>query len=111
MKELIKRLGDISWSNSSHKGVYKKVIFTNEVFESNITQVAYSELKAGEEIPLHSHESMDEVFFLNYGICEFKIENQAYIVNCHSTIRIPAKMQHCLRAITNCSFYYLGVSL
>jgi mannose-6-phosphate isomerase-like protein (cupin superfamily) len=111
LEKLVKRLEDISLTNSSHNGVYKKIFFTQEFFESNITQVAYSKLQAGEEIAIHYHESMDEVFFLTEGICEFNIDNETYLAQCQSVIRIIAKMRHSLRAITNCNFYYLGVSI
>lgn len=111
MEDLIKRLDEICWNNSSHTGVYKKIIFTNEFFQSNITQVAYSELGAGEQIDYHIHESMDEVFLLIEGVCEFNVNDEVFLANSQSAIRIPAKIKHSIRAITDCNFYYFGVSL
>lgn len=111
MEEFLKKLEDISWVNSSHLGVCKKIFYSQESFESNITQVAYAELLAKEEIPIHIHPTMEEVFFLLKGVCEFTIDNETYLVKSQSSIRIPANVKHSLRAISNSSFYYIGVSI
>ena len=80
-------------------------------FMSKITQIAYTELNQGIEIDSHIHETMEEIFFLLEGICEFFIQDKKIIVEEQTIIRIPIKCKHSLKAITNCKFYYFGVSI
>ena len=111
MEDFIKKISDIDWINSSHILVQKKVVFEGNVFESNITQVAYTELHKDIEIPIHIHKTMEEVFFLFNGICEFSINSKTFQATKDSIIRIPANTEHSLKAITNCKFLYFGVSI
>ena len=111
MDSFIKNIEDLAWINSNHIGVPKKLFFTGNIFQSNITQTAYTELNKDIEIPIHVHETMEEVFFLFDGICEFKIGNENFVATKDSIIRIPANTQHSIKAITNCKFFYFGVSI
>jgi mannose-6-phosphate isomerase-like protein (cupin superfamily) len=111
LKDLIKNIADLHWTSANHEEVYKKIIFTGEVFESNITQVAFTELNMNIEVSEHIHETMEEVFFLVEGICEFKIDKNTYELTHGSFIRIPVNTEHSLRAITNCKLFYFGVSI
>lgn len=111
MKDYIKKFSDTDWIDSNHIFVQKKVFFEANAFESNITQVAYSELNKDIEIPSHIHETMEEVFFLFDGICEFSIKSKIFLATKDSIIRIPVNTEHSLKAITNCKFFYFGVSI
>jgi mannose-6-phosphate isomerase-like protein (cupin superfamily) len=111
MEDYINFFSDTDWIDANHIFVQKKVFFEGNVFESNITQVAYSELKKDIEITSHIHETMEEVFFLFDGICEFSIQSKTFIATKDSIIRIPANTVHSLKAITNCKFFYFGVSI
>jgi mannose-6-phosphate isomerase-like protein (cupin superfamily) len=107
----LKRIEDIAWESSSHVSLSKKVLYRQESCKSNITQVAYTELLAGEEIGVHCHPSMEEIFFLTNGICEFIIKYESIRAESESVLRIPANTNHSLKAITNCRLYYIGVSI
>ncbi len=111
MKDLYKNLTLLNWVNTSHSGVFKKVCFLGEEFISNITQVAYTELKQGNEVNTHAHISMEEVFFLIEGTCEFKIQGESFLAQKQSIIRIPINQEHSLRAISNCKLFYFGVTI
>jgi mannose-6-phosphate isomerase-like protein (cupin superfamily) len=110
LQDLVKNISDLDWIDANHVGVQKKVCFAGEVFTSKITQVAYSELKGGIEVTTHIHESMEEVFFLIDGVCEFNIQGEVILAEKQSIIRIPVNKEHSLRAITSCKFFYFGVS-
>lgn len=107
----MKRIDEVAWESSSHASVNKKVLFRQETCKSNITQVAYTELLAGEEIGIHCHPSMEEIFFLTNGICEFIINDESFRAESESFLRIPANSNHSLKAITNCNLFYIGVSI
>jgi mannose-6-phosphate isomerase-like protein (cupin superfamily) len=107
----MKRIDEVAWESSSHLSVNKKVLFRQESCKSNITQVAYTELLAGEDIGVHCHPSMEEIFFLINGICEFIINDESIRAESESVLRIPSNTNHSLKAITNCKLYYIGVSI
>ena len=74
MQNLHNNIDSLNWINTNHRGILKKVCFGGGEFISNITQVAYTELMQGAEVGKYVHPSMEEVFFLIEGICEFKIQ-------------------------------------
>lgn len=111
MNQLIKCLENNDWKEANHYGVYKKVIFSGEEFVSKITQIAYTELVKDNIISIHQHETMEEVFFLLNGKCEFTINNEKVLAEEKSTIRIPPNTVHSLHAITDCQLFYFGVSI
>ena len=111
MTVLYKNLADLNWTNAKHADVLKKVCFEGNDFSSNITQVAYTELKQGVEVAAHSHITMEEVFCIINGVCEFKIQGEKIVAGKQSVIRIPANQIHSLYAISDCKFFYFGVSI
>jgi quercetin dioxygenase-like cupin family protein len=110
LQDLIKNLANLNWTDANHCGVLKKVCFVGEEFVSNITQVAYTELTKGVEVVNHTHNSMEEVFFLLEGVCEFNIQGVSILADNQSIIRIPINQAHSLRAISDCKIFYFGVS-
>lgn len=110
MSNIQKNLNELEWLDSSHSGILKKVFFKGEDFTTKITQVAYTKLERGTKIEFHKHESMEEVFFILAGSCEFKIGESVYLLKDDSIIRVPIDTFHSLHAITNCELFYFGVS-
>ena len=111
MQDLIKNLANLNWTDANHSGVLKKVFFVGEEFVSNITQVAYTELNKGVEVVNHTHNSMEEVFFLLEGVCEFNIQGASILAEKQSIIIIPINQEHSIRAISDCKLFYFGVSI
>ena len=66
-----KSISEIEFTNSSHPSQIKKVIFHGYEMASSVTQVAYAELRTGDSVEEHSHESMEEVFLILDGECKF----------------------------------------
>lgn len=111
MQTLHKNLANLNWINANHADVLKKVCFEGNEFSSNITQVAYTELNQGSEVDFHSHITMEEVFFLIEGVCEFNFQDEKILASKHSIIRVPANQMHSMHAISDCKFFYFGVSI
>ena len=103
-------ISEIEFTKSSHPGQLKKVIFTGSEMTSAVTQVAYAELLAGEIVEEHLHDSMEEVFLVLDGNCEFCLDGVPQVLNKDSVIKIASKIKHKLRAITETKLYYFGVS-
>ncbi len=104
-------ISDIEFSDSSHTGVFKKVILSGSEMSSSVTQVAYAELKMGEVIEEHSHNTMEEVFLVLEGNCEFYLNGVSNVLFKNCVIKIPPRIKHKLKAITDTKLYYFGVSI
>ena len=103
-------ISEIEFTRSSHPGQLKKVIFSGSEMTSAVSQVAYAELLAGEIIEEHLHESMEEVFLVLDGRCEFSLDGVPQVLIKDSVIKIAPKIKHKLKAITETKLYYFGVS-
>ncbi len=78
--------------------------------KSSVTQVAYAELHAGEFIEEHLHDSMEEVFLILDGECEFSLDGVSHLFKKDDVIKIAPKIKHTLRSIRDTKLYYFGVS-
>ncbi len=103
-------ISDIEFEESSHPRQLKKVIFNGSEMTSAVMQVAYAELLAGEIIEEHVHDSMEEVFLVLDGNCEFCLDGVPQVLIKHSVIKIAPKIKHKLKALTETKLYYFGVS-
>lgn len=109
-KNHIVQLNSIQKKETSHPGISKHVFFENNDFKSNVQQFAYSSLKEGDIVNEHSHQTMEEVFFMLSGKCIFYINEKKYQVEKHTSILIPSGSIHKIEASTDCSFIYFGIS-
>ena len=103
-------ISEIEFTKSSHPGHLKKVIFIGFEMTSAVTQVAYAELFAGEIVEEHFHDSMEEVFLVLDGDCEFCLNGVPQVLIKDSVIKIAPKIKHKLKALTETKLYYFGVS-
>ncbi len=104
-------LQNLTELNTSHFGIVKRIYFTATDFESNITQVAITTLNAGQNVNLHKHESMEEVFYIVDGECLFTINQELIIAQTSDCIKIPAQTLHSISAKKDCTLFYFGVSV
>ena len=103
-------ISEIEFTKSSHPGHLKKVIFTGLEMMSAVMQVAYAELPAGEIIEEHLHDTMEEVFLVLEGNCEFYLNGVPQVLIKDCVIKIAPKIKHKLKALTDTKLYYFGVS-
>ena len=87
-------ISELEFTKSSHPRQLKKVIFKGSEMKSSITQVAYAELLAGEIIDEHFHDSMEEVFLVLDGNCEFCLDGVPQVLIKDSVIKIAPKIKH-----------------
>lgn len=111
LDNIIKEISKINFETSSHLFVEKKIVFSDSDFYSKITQVAYSEVKAGVIINPHSHISMEEIFLVLDGSLEIVIDQQKYIVNKEYVFKVPVNSIHQIKALTNSRLFYFGVAI
>ena len=77
---------------------------------TSVTQVAYAELRAGDSVEEHYHDTMEEVFLILDGECEFSLDGVSHLLKKDSVIKIAPKIKHNLKALTDTKLYYFGVS-
>lgn len=106
-----KIISDINFEASSHLNILKKVLYTEIEMTSSITQVAYTEIKAGEIVTEHTHDSMEEVFLLLEGSCEFVLDGVSHILKKESLIKISPKTLHKIKALSDSRLFYFSVAL
>ncbi len=105
-----KSISEIEFSNSSHPGHIKKVLFHGYEMASSVTQVAYAELRAGDSVEEHYHDSMEEVFLILDGECEFSLDGVSHLLEKGEVIKIAPKIKHKLSALRDTKLYYFGAS-
>lgn len=102
---------DLDFEKSSHLGIPKKVIFKGMEMCSSITQIAFTELKAGEVVEEHSHVSMEEIFIVLEGSCEFILNGISFFLEDEAVIKIEPNTIHEIKAISHSRLIYFGVAL
>ena len=111
MGYIIKNINAINDVKTSHGAGIKKVLCANDEASSNITQIAVSLLKAGEEVEVHVHETMEEHFIIEEGSLEFMIDDKVMTVNSSTYVMIPAGTKHGIKAVTNCKMITIGCAV
>lgn len=101
-------LVDITLVPYSHKVGLKRVLLAAEESGCAITQIAITDLKAGEKAETHVHEDMMEGFYVLYGCLDIKLYNE--IVNCKAGdfVWVKSGMSHELHAKTDVRMMTIG---
>lgn len=108
---MIRHLNDIIPIITSHAVGLKKVLLSNAEAESGLTQIALTELKAGEIVKVHVHEDMEEAFFVLEGELEAKINNEISTCKSGCFIFVPKGTSHEIKAITDVRFMTIGCEI
>jgi len=95
--------------SSSHSVGEKFVFFSKVELQNSITQIALGKLLAGECVPFHIHESMEEIFYILSGSAIFCIGDEQININKNCCIRVPVGIRHSIQAVSDFQFYYFGV--
>jgi quercetin dioxygenase-like cupin family protein len=83
-----------------------KMVVPSDLFEvrfvhtDNIT-VAFNELKAGAEVPVHQHIN-EAIDYLQEGELEMTIGDETARMNTGTVVRVPSGIPHSAKAITDC---------
>jgi len=104
-------LDNIDAKVTAHGIGIKKVFITGDQCDSNITQVAFGELKMYEKIENHLHTTMDEFYFFIEGQATFIIDSNDFSCPAGTFVKVPAGALHGLEAISTINFIYWGVAI
>ncbi|WP_240163738.1 cupin domain-containing protein [Spirosoma taeanense] len=90
----------------------KKVFLRNSDTPTNLTQVAHGTFRAADYCELHSHATMEEVFFFMSGKGIYTVGDQQIPLEKGVFVRIPAGVSHRLEAVGDepLEYVYFGVA-
>ena len=108
MKRSLKNIEPIA---TSHKAGTKRVLLSAEESGCAITQIAITDLKAGEIAEAHSHRDMQEGFYVISG--ELDIVSGGVAERCHAEdfVYVKCGISHELRAVTDVSVMTIGCEI
>ena len=97
-----KKLIDIHSTVTTHHIGKKYILLTSEETNTDLTQIAVIQLKAGETAEEHLHPSMEEFFLF---------QKEQIVCSSGDFISIPANTLHSLKAVTDIEIITIGCAL
>lgn len=96
---------------SSHKVGLKRVLLAAEESGCAITQIAVTDLKAGEVAEAHVHEDMMEGFYVMSGVLDMVLDGEVEHCTEGDFVWVRCGTSHELRAITDVRMMTIGCAL
>ena len=96
-------------SFSNHLLASEKQVILGKNVIPHLLQVAVGFLKKDQFIESHSHDTMNEFFYLIDGKLQIEIENVIFVIENNDSILIGKKKKHSLLAIENSKFLYFNI--
>lgn len=109
--ELIRKLSDIVPISTSHGVGQKRVLLSANESGCSLTQIAITDLKAGEIASAHIHPDMQEAFYVLDGDLEITLDGVPNICPKESFIYIEKGISHVLKALTDCRVMTVGCEI
>lgn len=107
----VKQLSDILPLMTNHKVGLKRVLVSKEETESDITQIAVTVLRAGEETDRHRHSSMEEFFFFHSGKLKLTVGDETRICGQGDFVMVGCGEMHQLKAIEDTELLTIGCAI
>lgn len=107
----IKRLSDILPQMTNHKVGLKRVLVSKEETASDITQIAVTVLRAGEETERHCHPTMEEFFFFRSGKLALTVEDETCVCGPGDFVMVGCGEMHELKAIEDTELLTIGCAV
>lgn len=101
-------LHDIQPIPSSHKVGLKRVLLAAEESGCAITQIAVTDLKAGEVVVAHVHEDMMEGFYVMGGNLDITLDGETLHCVKDDFVWVECGTRHELRAVTDVRIMTIG---
>lgn len=93
---------------SSHKVGLKRVLLAAEESGCAITQIAITDLKAGEEVRAHAHQDMQEFFYVMNGSLDFVLDGDTLHCTKDDFVFVKCGVTHELRAVSDVRVMTIG---
>lgn len=96
---------------SSHKVGLKRVLLAAEESGCAITQIAVTDLNAGEVAEVHVHEDMMEGFYVMSGVLDMVLDRELLRCVKDDFVWVESGTSHELRAVTDTRIMTIGCAL
>ena len=106
-----KSLNSILPVATSHKAGMKRVLLSAEESGCVITQIAITDLKAGEVAAAHNHQDMQEGFYVLSGELDVVIDDETLHCVAEDFVWVSFGESHELRAITDVRVMTIGCAI
>ena len=104
-------LKDIIPVVSSHKVGLKHVLLAANESECSLTQIAITDLKAGELAEAHAHLDMQECFYVISGELDIALDGVVEHCKAEDFVYVKCGTSHELRAITDVRMMTIGCEI
>ncbi len=104
-------LADIDSIATSHKAGMKRVLLAANESECFITQIAITDLRAGEVAEAHVHEDMQEGFYVLSGKLNIVLDGVVEHCKADEFVFVMCGTSHELRAITDVRVMTIGCEI
>ena len=105
---MIRHLADITPVTTSHGVGQKRVLLSSNESGCSLTQIAVTELKAGEIAAAHVHPDMQEGFYVLDGELEVYLDGKKTICSRDTFVYVEKCTSHEMRALTNSRIMTIG---
>ncbi|SHK28636.1 type I phosphomannose isomerase catalytic subunit [Xylanibacter ruminicola] len=105
---MIRHLADITPVTTSHGVGQKRVLLSSNESGCSLTQIAVTELKAGEIAAAHVHPDMQESFYVLDGELEVYLDGKKTICNRDTFVYVEKCTSHEMLALTNSRIMTIG---
>lgn len=105
---MIRHLADITPVTTSHGVGQKRVLLSSSESGCSLTQIAVTELKAGEIATAHVHPDMQEGFYVLDGELEVYLDGKKTICSRDTFVYVEKCTSHEMRALTNSRIMTIG---
>ena len=89
----------------------KRVLLNSQETSTPLTQIAVTQLKAGEVAEEHLHPTMEEFFLFQKGDAIMTVGEEQITCSSGDFISIPANTPHALKAITDIEIITIGCAV
>lgn len=108
---MIRSLNEVQPVPSSHKVRMKRVLLAAEESGCAITQIAITDLKAGEVAETHVHEDMQEGFYVMSGDLDITLDEETLNCSKDDFVFVKCGVKHELRAISDVRMMTIGCGM
>lgn len=105
---MIRRLSNIQSISTSHGVGTKRVLLSSNESGCSLTQIAITELKAGEIAVAHIHPDMQEAFYVLEGKIEIVIDGKHTLCEKDTFVYVEKCTSHEMKAHTDCRIMTIG---
>ena len=105
---MIRNLSDIEPITTSHGVGQKRVLLSSNESGCSLTQIAVTELKAGETAVAHVHPDMQEGFYVLDGELQVDLDGQKTICRKETFVYVEKCTSHEMHAVTDCRIMTIG---